>query len=93
MRAGVIGMDNQFSIRASSLCFAPAGDLGQDLIRVVVGVEGATFWEQLDDMKPGNAPNYRQHEFRGPNRVTLSIRRAFSGSRPYSFMVSAEIKP
>jgi hypothetical protein len=93
MRAGVIGMDDQFSIRASSLYFALTGDLGQDLISVVVGVEGATFREQLDDMKPSNAPNYRQHEFRGLNRVTLSIRRAFSGNMPYSFMVSAEIKP
>jgi hypothetical protein len=93
MRAGVIGMDNQFSIRASSLCFAPTGDLGQNLIRVVVCVEGDTFLEQLDDMKPSNAPNYRQYEFPGANGVTLSIRRAFSGSTPCSFMVSAEIKP
>jgi hypothetical protein len=93
MRVGVIGMDNQFSVRTSSLCFAPTGDLGQNLMNVVVGVEVATFREQLHDMKASNAPNYRQHEFRGPNRVTLSITWAFSRSKRYSFMVSAEIKP
>jgi hypothetical protein len=93
MRASVIGMNNQFSIRASSLCFAPTGNLRYDLINVIAGVKAAAFREQLDDMKPSNRPNYGQHEFRGLNHVTLSIRRSSSGSKPYSFMVSVEIEP
>jgi hypothetical protein len=93
MRASILGMDSRSQIRISTLCFAPRSNLGQDFISVGAGVKGATFREQLDDMKPSNAPNQSQREFRRLNRVTLEIGRGFSRSKPDTFMVNAEISP
>jgi hypothetical protein len=86
-------MDNQSSIGISSLCFAFRGNLGYDFINVRGGVKGHVFQEQLDHMEPSHASNPGQHEFQRLHRVTLSIGRDFSGSKPYPFIVNAERKP
>jgi hypothetical protein len=57
-------MDNQSSIRPSSLAFTPRGNLGHDFITIVAGIEGVSLRDKRDLMKPSRAPDNSRHEFR-----------------------------